>query len=121
MTAQSDVIQLEAELVREQEARLNDIPVAMDLVSMGHGFKSGNGNYSLYYAYRSPDYTPLVVWYEQEMERLGWQITAHITGDETVLVCDKPERFCVLLFQALPGKSKFKTKICIYTGIKNRL
>ena len=85
--------------VRQQEARLIDIPIPIHADSLGiHEQQLTDGNSdSLVLAYRvhlkQPD---IRSFFEIEMERLGWNMMANIQDVESLLVFVKPAKVCTV-------------------------
>ena len=85
--------------VRQQEARLIDIPIPIHADSLGfHEQQLTDGNSdSLVLAYRvhlkQPD---IRSFFEIEMERLGWNMIANVQDVESLLVFAKPSKVCAV-------------------------
>lgn len=75
--------------VQECEARLTDIAVPLE----GKPIKKLLGHQTFVYSIKK-DIDQLRAFYEQEMERLGWNLIGSDNHHETLLIFDKPHRIC---------------------------
>ena len=106
--------------VRVQEARLNDVPFPLGSEPLPQFFTGDEqaeisaDNIMLAYA-NNRKQEDLMLFYQQEMERLGWRHVGYITRSETLLHFDKPSRFCTISLR--PGKT-LKSEIVIFAGNK---
>lgn len=88
----------EIDLIKQQEAKLIDIPIPLNACPVPYYFADvSNRGQELSLAYESTmSSDDLVLFYTQEMERLGWKKAASIHTVETLLYFEKPDRFCVI-------------------------
>lgn len=84
--------------VRQQEARLIDIPIPIHADSLGfHEDQLGADKDSLVLAYRVHlKQTDIRSFFEIEMERLGWNMVANVFDVESMLVFIKPSKVCTV-------------------------
>jgi hypothetical protein len=114
------------EIVREQEARLSDIPIPLEANPLPYVIDDSLTTEHMMLGYDcSLDHDAVINFYDQEMERNGWQKTAEYKGFETLLNFSKPQRFCSISIR--PGLDKKRAKpgkgvgIFIFTGDKKKL
>ena len=81
-----------AELVKEYEARLFDVPVLVTSVAK-RGSVDEQGGKLLEYTSKTP-VEDVKNFYIQEMERFGWQQEYIFEGNELLIHFKKPQRFC---------------------------
>jgi hypothetical protein len=63
----------------------------------------------------------LVMFYQQEMERLGWMLIKHFaTEQESVLVFNAPRRICVVTIQPFQDNATLFSKIVLCVGLVGR-
>lgn len=85
--------------VRQQEARLIDIPIPIHADSLGfHEQQLTDGNSdSLILAYRVHlKQQDILSFFEIEMERFGWNMIANVQDVESLLVFVKPTKVCTV-------------------------
>lgn len=104
-------------LLREWETTLLDIPFPLGALPLSreHIQESGSSgqNFLAYtVALSAPD---LTTFYEQEMERLGWQKMAALPDFETMLIFAKPDRICSISLRAADDESKGKENSLEFT------
>lgn len=81
--------------IREQEAKLADVPFPLNIQPLSaFNILPEEPNHSLLGYTTATDVSELVMFYQQEMERLGWQENMHVKGSETQLLFQKPDRVC---------------------------
>lgn len=105
-------------LMHEQQARLIDIPFPLQATSLERYFNAYEGKVIMGYDVRGyvSDYIAL---YEQGLERWGWRKITHISNTlESLLVYDKPERYCVVSLRHASVSGNIPIRIMLYTGIK---
>ncbi|MFI5332479.1 MAG: hypothetical protein ACHQVS_00055 [Candidatus Babeliales bacterium] len=105
--------------MHECQARLVDIPIPLQSTALERYFYAQDGYITLGYDVRGyvSDYT---IFYEQGLERSGWRKTAALSAPfETLLIYDKPERFCVISLRHAESESVIPIRIMIYTGLKD--
>lgn len=82
--------------MREQEARLTDIPTPLNAKPVPNYFwmdkKESAGVMLGYSVTASPQ--EIVSFYSQEMERFGWDQIAYFDACEHLLIFEKPGRVC---------------------------
>ncbi len=86
------------DLVRQQEARLTDIPIPLNAKSVSKYFwmdeQESAGVMLGYCVTASPQ--EIVSFYSQEMERFGWDQVVYCNAYEHLLIFEKPGRVCSL-------------------------
>lgn len=106
----------------EWQARLeDDIPQPLQSTALERYFYAQDGAVTLGYDVRGyvRDYQ---IFYEQGLERSGWRKEAVVTAPfETLMLYDKPERFCVISLRHASADGSVPIRIMIYTGAKSEL
>lgn len=105
--------------MHECQARLVDIPSPLQATSLERYFYSQDGYTTLGYDVKGyvSDY---MLFYEQGLERSGWRkVAALSTSFESLLVYDKPERFCIISLRHATIEGNIPIRIMIYTGLKD--
>jgi len=94
--------------IREQEARLMDIPLPLDAEPLPVYFLENKDVVSTTsLAYKSMVLREdLLTFYQEEMERCGWQKKAESDLLEVFLYFEKPERFCSISLRPSPIASE---------------
>jgi len=85
-------------LIKQQEAKLIDVPIPLDVEPLPDYFSEHvtKGD-ELSLGYMSPmSRDELILFYTQEMERLGWKKRGLAHTVETLLYFEKPGRFCAI-------------------------
>jgi len=104
-------------LSKEQEAQLTDVPVMFDFVQCVQPQLSDQADVL---HFESPSSRQeIVMFYEQEMERLGWRPikTLDDTCQESVLLFEKPHNLAVVIVRDDSHK-KLRTRIHFYSAPK---
>ncbi len=96
-----------AELVKQYEARLFDVPVLVTSVAK-RGCVDEQGKKMLEYTSKTP-VDDVKNFYMQEMERFGWQQEYIFEGNELLLHFKKPQRFCSISIRPV-GRSFASSK-----------
>jgi len=94
--------------IREQEARLMDIPLPLDGEALPAYFLENKDSFpttSLAYQSSVPR-ADLLVFYKEEMERFGWKKKSESDLLEVFLYFEKPERFCAISLRPSPTKDE---------------
>lgn len=115
------------DFVRQQEARLTDIPIPLNAKPVPKRFwvdeKESAGVMLVYMVSASPQ--EIVSFYSQEMERFGWDQTAYFNAHEHLLIFEKPGRVCSLSLRPVDSlvnhsidHSNNPTSLIIFTGNK---
>ncbi|MDZ4153106.1 hypothetical protein, partial [Methylicorpusculum sp.] len=91
-------------LLREWETTLLDLPFPLGALPLSRehiqeSVSSGQIFLAYTVALSAPD---LTTFYEQEMERLGWQKMVVLPDFETTLIFAKPDRICSISLRAAP-------------------
>jgi hypothetical protein len=103
---------------RFQEARLSDIPVLMDAKCVENkGILVAKSGQNIVQCTSKLPIAEVVDFYEQEMERMGWQQLSAFSGKETVLAFEKP--FSVAIIMIRESKKKNATHISVLIGMKS--
>jgi len=109
-----------AELVRQNEAKLSDIPIPFNSepIKDYFGFFAEEKKIIMGYKNYTKD-LDIVTFYNQEMERLGWKNIAFFNGPETLMIFEKPSRLCSILLgeSSRTRKAREHIKIIIFTQI----
>ncbi len=82
--------------IKIQEAKQADIPIPVSATSLSRQYHVDADRVML--GYRDYTLSPqdLVTFYEHEMERLGWRSIFAVSGYESVLQFEKPDRLCIV-------------------------
>jgi len=110
------------ELVRLYEAKLADIPVPMGSKPIKHYFESATidaQEFILgYVSDQSMD--DLALFYDAQMEQVGWRQTASFFGVEQLLVFENSDRICVISLRTHEGwfYQRGRTEIVIFHTAK---
>lgn len=107
--------------VRQQEARLIDIPIPIHADSLGfHEQQLTDGNAdSLVLAYRVHlKQSDIRIFFEIEMERLGWDMMANVQDVESLLVFVKPTKVCTVSLRS--GSLKDASSLVVITYGNNK-
>ena len=106
-------------VIAEQEAKLMDVPIPLDARPLVSYFdESDEKGCSLGYT-SDTSQEEVAFFYTQEMERLGWLQTVACETVESILIFEKPGRFCIV---SLRPASRFtgskRLTILLFTGQK---
>ena len=82
-----------------QEARLMDIPVPLGVEPKPELAGDATVDQLVLGYVTELDMATLVVFYQREMERLGWQQLSYVAGVEQLLVFSKPGKLCAINFR----------------------
>lgn len=99
-----------AELIRQKEAKLSDIPIPISSEPLIEYFKfknSSKGEIVLGYS-SSMDIDSVVDFYNQEMEFLGWESGSFFNGIEKLMLFKKPSRLCSISIRDFKNRSRSK-------------
>jgi hypothetical protein len=101
---------------KQLEAKLYDIPVLLNaqLVQNINNTACVDESSIISYEVAVP-YESIAVYYQEEMERLGWWQTAAFKGSETLLNFEKPNKYCSISIRPL----KKISRVIIFIGQKN--
>lgn len=103
-------------MVNEQEAKLIDIPIPLNVIPIPFYFMKNSSECGTTLGYESTSNAEeLLPFFTQEMERLGWKMRALSTTSESLMYCEKPTRFCAISLRPLDQE---KISIVITTGKK---
>ncbi len=92
-------------LLRDWEATLLDIPFPLGAMPVAQEYAKNSetkGQHFLAYTTILSE-SDLIAFYEQEMERLGWQKMVVLPDFETMLIFSKPDRICSISLRAASG------------------
>ena len=104
-------------LVKEQEAKLIDIPVPLNAQPIFNYFTHDSSDgMSLAYKTEQP-HQEIVTLYDQEMECFGWKKAAFFDGVESLLHFEKPGRYCSVSVRPL-GDQQAVTELIVLTGMR---
>lgn len=96
----------------QQEAKLFDIPVLLGATPVMNESNASDGNECIVYL-SSRKLPAIIDYYQQEMERNGWQQQPSFYCVETVLNFKKPGRFAAILIRPVEGEKNL-LKILIF-------
>ncbi|HRN77663.1 MAG TPA: hypothetical protein PLU71_00315 [Candidatus Dependentiae bacterium] len=102
------------DLIQEQEAKLSDIPIPLNVLPILHFFKDQEISSShAMLGYISYDMSAVQVaeFYVHEMEWLGWQQVAYFNGIEQQLIFFKPGKICSISVR--PSHKKIELVIVV--------
>jgi hypothetical protein len=98
------------------EAKLADVPLPLKTLlepqQVSFSAVDATATMRIYQARLTAD--ELVLFYQQEMERMGWKQLLFFVGQESLLVFERPTRSCVISIR--PGKQS--TELMIVIGAK---
>lgn len=97
------------------EARLYDVPVLINAALMQNISTTAQTSGSTIISYEST--IPLndaILFYQEQMERLGWKQTATFCGAESLLNFEKPRKYCSISLRP----NKRLTRVIIFIGQK---
>ncbi len=82
--------------IKIQEAKQADIPIPMSAISLSRQYHVDADQVML--GYRDYTLSPqaIITFYEHEMERLGWRFVFAVSGYESMLQFEKPDRLCIV-------------------------
>lgn len=95
-TRQKDGVLRDIDFVRQQEARLTDVPIPLNAKPVPQSFwvdEKESAGVMLTYTVSVPPHE-IVSFYSQEMERFGWDHVASFDAHEYLLIFEKPGRVC---------------------------
>lgn len=102
----------------QQEAKCADVPMPIGAQIVKELSQQEQESIALYCTCAGISSQDIRLFYEREMERLGWQQVAAIEGSELLLTFQKPTRFCTVLLKPIKGKrGKKSVDISLYSGI----
>jgi len=84
----------------QQEAKLHDIPILIDACPESNRKEQNSLSQISYISHINM--VDAITFYEQEMERFGWNLLTLCRDDEALLIFDKPTKMCSISFR--PGK-----------------
>jgi len=91
----------------ENEARLIDVPIPIDSTFVADKAKKGSIDSKccmLFYSTKK-SLQEVKVFYEKEMERFGWRVSAECSDRESTLLFEKPSKVCVVSVRPGDGKA----------------
>ncbi len=92
-------------VLHDWEATILDIPFPLGAMPVTQEYaknSAAKGQHFLAYTTTLSE-SDLIVFYEQEMERLGWQKMVVLPDFETMLIFSKPDRMCSISLRAASG------------------
>jgi len=105
-------------MIKLHEAKLADVPVPLNVVPLREYFDQSCADKKIILGYTSDvKRIEIVKFYNDQMERLGWENVAYFDGRETLMIFKKPSKFCsvsVRVCSHLNGKQEH-TKVVIFT------
>lgn len=106
------------ECARQQEAKLVDIPVPLNVKPLSDFFDNEKAGFadSVMLGYTTDQSLDEIAdFYQQEMERHGWRCLTSFSGVEYLMHFAKPKRFCSISLRSHAGK-RADSGIFIVTG-----
>jgi len=107
------------DIIQLHEAKLSDVPIPLNSEPLRECFDYCCADKKIILGYISDIKTlDVVKFYNNQMERLGWEKVALFEGFETLIIFKKPARFCSISVRecSCPNYSKQEhTKIVIFT------
>lgn len=101
---------------RHLEAKLYDVPVLLNAQLVQNINNTACIDESSIISYEAAEpYENIALYYQEEMERLGWWQTATFKGSETLLNFEKPNKYCSISIRPL----KKVSRVIIFIGQKN--
>jgi hypothetical protein len=98
------------------EAKLYDVPVLLNAQLVQNINNTACVDESSIVSYEvEASHETIAVYYQEEMERLGWWQTAAFKGSETLLNFEKPNKYCSISIRPL----KKISRVIIFIGQKN--
>jgi hypothetical protein len=98
------------------EAKLYDVPVLLNAQLVQNINNTACVDESSIVSYEVPvDHEQASLFYQEEMERLGWWQTAAFKGSESLLNFEKPNKYCSVSIRPL----KKISRVIIFIGQKN--
>lgn len=98
------------------EARLYDVPVLLNAQLVQNINNTACVDESSIISYEAEvSHESIAIYYQEEMERLGWWQTAAFKGSETLLNFEKPNKYCSISIRPL----KKISRVIIFIGQKN--
>lgn len=98
------------------EAKLHDVPVLLNAQLMQNINNTACVDESSIISYEVPiDHDQATIFYQEEMERLGWWQTAAFKGAESLLNFEKPNKYCSISVRPC----KKISRIIIFIGQKS--
>lgn len=99
----------DAQLVRQKEAKLSDIPVPINSEPLLKYFKSKTKKNEIILGYKNyMDASSVAKFYNQEMELFGWENVLFFDNIEKIMLFKKPSRFCLVSIRDINGRARFK-------------
>ena len=106
------------ERARQQEARLADIPIPLNVEPLSnffqHDLDATTRHASLGY-HTDMSAAQVNNFFKREMERYGWQCMSDVSGPELFASFVKPEKFCAISIRPKSGK-RAGSDIIIFAG-----
>ena len=101
---------------KQLEAKLYDVPVLLNAQLVQNINNTACVDESSIISYESPvDHEQASVFYQEEMERLGWWQTAAFKGSESLLNFEKPNKYCSISIRPF----KKISRVIMFIGQKN--
>lgn len=98
------------------EARLYDVPVLLNAQLVQNINNTASVDESSIISYESEvSFDAIALYYQEEMERLGWWQTAAFKGSEILLNFEKPNKYCSISIRPF----KKLSRVIIFIGQKN--
>jgi hypothetical protein len=107
----------EYEQFKEYEAQLSDVPFPLKEKAgscLLHDDESGEDKSILRFVSHNTG-AELIQFYEHEMERYGWNLCYTSTGKESLLLFEKPSRWCIFSIRPVTHE------VILFTGDKKQI
>jgi len=111
----------EVAFARQQEAKFSDIPIPLETMPLNDYFSHQNtATDPITAGYKTTMLLDEVTtFYLQQMERTGWRKVASVTGIESLLIFEKPDRVCAVSIRPLSKKHSNKQEVGIFIFVEN--
>ena len=106
-------------IIQLHEAKLSDVPIPLNAEPLKECFSISDSNKKIILGYICDGHsTHMVKFYNDQMERLGWESVASFNGCETLMIFKKPFRTCAISIRMYSHKHNRKqehTKVIVFT------
>lgn len=93
----------------ESLARISDIIIPFEAkpVTSAYHTQHACGDIVLYYQ-TSQAISAVSLWYQQNMERMGWRLLCDVKGGDRLLTFEKPHQWCSIYLHEVPASKKYQ-------------
>lgn len=101
------------------ELKLVDVPTPFNVEPVAVQSDDTDAN-KILLTYELPpqEQEQIIAFYEQEMERFGWQKIAEFNGQEVLRIYTKPRRYCTVSLRPQNNKKSSGTQLVITSGAR---